>query len=688
MSFETRFPALGIDRRPAGPALTASLVRLLLIGLGLIVMPLASAFAVPDEPPQPVASDTAAAAVAAEAATAEGAALPLVLVLGDSISIGYTPILTEQLAGVARVVRPVTDAGTPANCSGTSNGVAKVADWVTRYGKPDVITFNFGLHDLKREGKNEAGKVIASNSPNDPPQATPDAYRANLLKIVETLETTGAKLFFVTTTPVPPGGVRPHRDSGDPLLYNGVARQVVEPRGIEVIDLWSVAADKPEWMRPVNVHFTPEGSAGLAQALAGPIEIALKDLDAARRGQVVPSEAAGWEADAVLVERLSRDRPFRYREADVPSYELPDPLQGVDGAVADTQGWEPLRAETLQRFRDHVYGHVPAEAMEASVTYTPVAHYDGTNVIGKRIEARVTAGSSDFTFPILVYQPKLAADASPAPAIVMIHNRTFPDLVDLIERPSAFVPVEAIVKRGYAVAIFHTSHVDPDRKDGFREGIRGFFARVKHGDEADESVRQPNDWGSLAAWAWGAGRVLDYLETVPTIDAKRAAVIGHSRGGKTSAWTAASDPRFAAALVNESGCGGAAISRRQFGETIARITSSFPHWFCRQLNDYADAEERLPVDQHQLMGLIAPRAVAVASAAEDLWADPKGEYLSLYHAGPVFRLFGLESFEEPTVPPLGQPRFVGQTGYFVRPGGHGLHEGDWANYLDFLDERL
>lgn len=639
--------------------------------------------------PAAKASDTPeSSAATVDEAAVEEERLPLVLVLGDSISIGYTPFLSEQLASVARVVRPTTAAGAPENCSGTQNGVLKVDRWLAQHGTPDVITFNFGLHDLKRESRDESGRVVASNNPLDPPQSDPAAYRENLTKIVERLEATGAKLFFVTTTPVPPGGVKPHRDTGDPLLYNGVARQVVEPRGIEVIDLGSVAAAKPEWMRPVNVHFTEEGSAGLAAALAEPIRKALGDLDAARRTQVAPADAPAWEADAAVVEKLSRSRPFNYRESEVPSYELPDPLSGAEGQVTDQAGWEALRAETLQRFRDHVYGHVPPEADAAKVTFTPLAHYDGVNLVGKRIEARVTAGGSDFTFPVLIYQPKLPSDAGPFPAIVMIHNREFPDLVNLVERPSAFAPVEAIVKRGYAVAIFHTSHVDPDRKDGFRDGIRGFFARVNHGEEADESVRQPGDWGSLTAWAWGASRVLDYLETLPGIDASRVAVIGHSRGGKTSAWAAASDPRFAAALVNESGCGGAALSRRRFGETISRITSSFPHWFCGRLNDYADSEERLPVDQHQLMALIAPRAVAVASAAEDLWADPKGEYLSLYHAGPVFALHGLETFEQPTVPPLGQPRFVGQTGYFIRPGGHGLHEGDWVQYLDFLDERL
>ncbi len=655
-----------------------------LLSIALLMATIGPVGAVQDEP---VSGDEAASPTA-DPDPADR--LPTVLVLGDSISIGYTPPLASELSEVAVVVRPMTPDGKAINCAGTTRGVANIDDWLAAAGQPDVITFNFGLHDLKRESRDESGKSIASDSPADPPQADPEAYRRNLTTIADKLIASGAKLFFVTTTPVPPGGVRPHRDLGDPLLYNGIARQVVEPRGIEVIDLCSLAAEHPEWMRPANVHFTAEGSVGLAAAIATPVRQALADLDQAKQAQTDLATAEPWQADAEVVERASRGRPFNYREADVPEFDLPDPLAGAAGRITNAADWDGLREQTLGLFHDHVYGNRPPEADSAEVTYTAVAHFDSVNLTARRIEARVTAGGSDFTFPVLVYLPKRAAtaDNDPVPAVVVIQNRVFPDLVNLVQRPSPFVPVEAICKRGYAVAVFHTSHVDPDRKDGFNDGIRGFFARLKHGPDADISTRQPGDWGAISAWAWGASRVLDYLETVPQVDASRVAVIGHSRGGKTSAWAAASDRRFAAALVNESGCGGAALSRRRFGETIARITSAFPHWFCGRLDDYADAEDQLPVDQHQLMALIAPRAVAVGSAAEDLWADPRGEYLSLVHAAPVFTLLGRRAIEEPDMPPLGQPRFVGQTGYFVRPGAHNLHEGDWANYLDFLDARL
>ncbi len=618
-----------------------------------------------------------------------------VLVLGDSISIGYTPSLAEQLADIATVVRPMINDNRAENCSGTRNGVVKVDEWIARFDSADVITFNFGLHDLKRESRDQQGRAVASNDSSDPPQSDPETYRKNLLEIVKKLEATGAKLFFVTTTPVPPGGVRPHRDFGDPLLYNGIARQVVEPRGIEVIDLNAIVSENLDWMRPANVHFTPEGSQHLAAAIAKPVREALENLDQARQTQVDPEDAPSWTADPVVVAKKSQAGPYNYDETKVPSIALPDPLVMSDGRSVGAEQWQARREETLELFRDHVYGHVPEAAGAAEITFEPVDQYDGVRVKASQVEARIKVGDDTFSFPFLVYLPKAGSSETVGgqvnqsfPAIVVIQNRTYPDLVGLVEHPSSFVPVEAITKRGYAVAVFHTKHVDPDRKDGFDDGIRGFFARAALGPEAGIADRKPTDWGSIAAWGWGASRVLDYLESLPEIDPLRVAVIGHSRGGKTAAWAAANDTRFVAAMINSSGCGGAALSRRSFGETVDRITTSFPHWFAGSFSDYAGAEDRLPVDQHQLIGLIAPRAVAISSAAEDLWADPRGEYLSLVHAAPVFSLLGHKSISDPEMPPLGQPRVIGKTGYIIRPGIHNLHEGDWTNYLDFLDRQL
>ena len=240
--------------------------------------------------------------------------------------------------------------------------------------------------------------------------------------------------------------------------------------------------------------------------------------------------------------------------------------------------------------------------------------------------------------------------------------------------------MKTLIERGYATVSFHTSDVDPDKKDGYAEGIRSFFA--------DGAPPQDNAWRSLSAWGWAASRILDHLDSLETVDASKVAVVGHSRGGKTSLWAACEDSRFAIAYSNNSGCGGAALLRRAYGETVGRITTSFPHWFCKPFSEYADRENAIPIDQHEVIALIAPRGVYVASSNEDLWADPKGEYASIVAAASVFQLLGKKSITESEMPALNQPRVVGQTGYHIRSGGHGLGDPDWNWFLDFTDRLL
>ncbi|MEX0770488.1 MAG: hypothetical protein WD035_07140, partial [Balneolaceae bacterium] len=213
----------------------------------------------------------------------------------------------------------------------------------------------------------------------------------------------------------------------------------------------------------------------------------------------------------------------------------------------------------------------------------------------------------------------------------------------------------------------------------YHEGVIRLF-------EGEESVgeRSPDAWMALSAWGWGASRVMDYFETDQQVNETRVALLGHSRGGKAALWAGAEDERFSIVISNNSGSGGAALSRRKFGETVAAV-NRFTHWFAGNFDSFENREEDLPFDQHMLLGFIAPRAVYVASAGRDLWADPRGEFLSLAHASRIYALWNHDMIREEEMPPLDQPLFSGPMGYHIRSGGHNLTPSDWNHFMDFAD---
>jgi (4-O-methyl)-D-glucuronate---lignin esterase len=389
-----------------------------------------------------------------------------------------------------------------------------------------------------------------------------------------------------------------------------------------------------------------------------------------------------WSADPEVVAELSKKRPgSNYHESKVPSFVLPDALKSGDGsAVKSAEAWNATRRDELMEvFREQVYGRRPATKF--TVTFQQKAEvgdaFDGA-ATGRSMVATISISERTYQFPFVVFIPNNAAGK--VSAVVHTNNRYFVSLETALSKQDPFWPVKTLIERGYATASFHTSDVDPDKNDGYADGIRSFFA--------DGKPPASDAWRALSAWGWGASRVLDYLETIEQIDAMRVAVSGHSRGGKSALWAASEDTRFAIGYSNDSGCGGAALSRRRFGETVGRITTSFPHWFSENFSAYSAREQDLPIDQHELIALIAPRGVYVASASNDLWADPKGEYAALVAAAPVFKLLGKRSITNPEMPPLGRPRHEGSTGYHIRAGGHGLGDEDWRNFLDFADSLL
>lgn len=365
-------------------------------------------------------------------------------------------------------------------------------------------------------------------------------------------------------------------------------------------------------------------------------------------------------------------------ESTVPPYDLPELLRSNDGRrVSSPSQWSARRAEILELFRAHVYGRAPGrpEKLEFTVAHRDSKALEGTATL-KQVTIRCGHEGRQHEFGLILFLPN---QRRPAPVFLLLNNRGPENTDPTREKKSGFWPVEEVVGRGYGIAAIQVNEVARDKKDEFRTGV----IRLMEGDVA----QRPNDaWKTISAWAWGASRALDYLLTDGDMDPARVAVVGHSRGGKTSLWAAAQDDRFAMAVSNDSGCTGAALSRRRVGETVARINTAFPHWFCDRYREYNDREAALPVDQHMLIGAIAPRPVYVASAEEDLWADPKGEFLSLAHASPAFRLHGEPGISPTSMPELEKPLSSGRQAYHIRRGGHNLTPYDWQRYLDFADQ--
>lgn len=393
-----------------------------------------------------------------------------------------------------------------------------------------------------------------------------------------------------------------------------------------------------------------------------------------------------------------------YDESKVGEYKLPELMVMLDGStVKNATEWNTKRrAEILDLFSKNVYGVIPPPTRDISFK---IVEEDKNALDGMAIRRQVRVyfdkKNESAYMDVLLYLPN--AQKKPVPVFIGLnfygnHTAQNDKVVKLTERwvpnnqefqitehkatetsrglHDARWPVEELLKSGYAVATTYCGDLEPDHVDGWKTGIRTSLK--------DKLNIKPNEWSAMSAWAWGLSRMVDYLEQDKQINSKQIIVTGHSRLGKAALWSAANDTRMAIVVSNDSGEGGAALARRNFGETVERINTSFPHWFVDTYKTYNNNESAMPVDQHMLLALMAPRPLYVASAEDDKWADPFGEFLGLQNAGPAYALFGIEGVKGNQLPTVDVP--VGtEVRYHIRKGPHDITLFDWQQYIKHAD---
>ncbi|MDP2999450.1 MAG: acetylxylan esterase [Bryobacterales bacterium] len=397
-----------------------------------------------------------------------------------------------------------------------------------------------------------------------------------------------------------------------------------------------------------------------------------------------------------------------YDESKVPKYVLPDPLVLNNGKrVGDARTWtNTRRPEILELFRSNVFGRIPGRPQGMTFELAEINQQTlGGSAIRKQVVVYFSKQKDGPKMEILLYVP--AGARKPVPVFLGLnftgnHSANADPgirLGDLWQREpvnkkqakqratdasrgaaASRWQIEKILERGYGVATIYYGDIEPDFDGGMPYGVRPLFAKPGETRAADA-------WAAIGAWAWGLSRAMDYLETDKNVDARRVVLMGHSRLGKTALWAGAEEPRFAIVISNDSGEGGAALARRRFGERVKNLNTSFPHWFADNYWKFNDREDDLPIDAHMLIALIAPRPVYVASAQEDQWADPKGEFLAASAAGGVYKLLGKQGLETDQMPAIHQP-IMNTVGYHIRAGKHDVTAYDWDRFLDFADKHF
>lgn len=361
---------------------------------------------------------------------------------------------------------------------------------------------------------------------------------------------------------------------------------------------------------------------------------------------------------------------------------LPELLVSHDGSrITTVENWRNIRRpELLELYRKYVYGREPI-GRPADLQFTIVSEEPAMKgrALRKLVHIEFAGRGGKGLIRVLLYIP---VNRTKVPAFIYAAIKSQVIFEADLEECASFWPAEEIVSRGYAAVVYHVEDLDPDSYDeGYRNGVHGVF-------EAADEARSAESWGAMSVWAWGASRVMDYLESDALIDSHRVGLVGYSRSGKAGLWAGALDERFALVVSNNSGCSGAAITRGKKGERLLNINRGNPHWFNDNYKTFNEREEELPVDQHFLLALTAPRLLYVASASEDKWADPDSEFLGLTLAQSVYQLYGYSGLGTEQMPPVNSPIHTEKLGFHLREGKHDITPYDWKCFMDFTDQRL
>ncbi len=389
-------------------------------------------------------------------------------------------------------------------------------------------------------------------------------------------------------------------------------------------------------------------------------------------------------------EPKEHDKNLNYDEARLPAYDLPSLLVSAEGnPITTPEEWFNIRRpQIMSLFGNLVYGTVPEPASPIEVTFDVVkTDLKFLNGAGTRKDVRISFENEKgkVEMLVLVFVPNDAKKPVPAFMKHSFNSTHGSDFDAHPTEPGRFKngwPIGEFFKRGYGfVAVYQQDLVGHNEVE-FLKGIHKLFY------PKGQSFPKASEWGVLSTVAWGASRAMDYLETDKDIDASRVAIMGHSKMGKATLWTAAQDQRFAMAISAQSGCAGAALWRRKSGETLEKMITRFPYWLCRNAWKFVNNEDDLPVDQHMLLACIAPRPVYIHSGVDDTWADGRGEYLSAYHSSPVYELLGKKGLQNEESPPIGEAILESDIGYHIRAGGHSIEMFDWLKFMDFADIHL